>query len=63
MAGKVVLLKIEDILQMLNISRTTFWRIRKESEFPEPVKLGCRILGWPKEEVERWILDRYQQAQ
>jgi len=47
--------RIEDILREFSISRTTFWRIRKEFGFPTGKQISQRITIWPRKEIEIWI--------
>jgi predicted DNA-binding transcriptional regulator AlpA len=49
------LLKTVEVLKILNISRTTFDKIKNSTSFPKAVtKLGARPL-WIKQEVIEWL--------
>ena len=52
------LLKIFDLLEILNISRATLWRLlNKDTSFPKPViLLGCK--RWRREDVEEYLVKR-----
>ena len=43
---------------MLGLSRSTIYRMMQEGDFPRPVKIGRRAVGWSSEEIERWISER-----
>jgi len=42
----------KEFCELLRCSKTTVWRLRKESGFPQPGKLGRR-LRWDHEKVEQ----------
>ncbi|MBF6570415.1 MAG: AlpA family phage regulatory protein [Candidatus Binataceae bacterium] len=39
-------------------SRTTIWRKVRNREFPPPISLGGRRVGWLESEVLKWISDQ-----
>ena len=43
---------------MLGISRSTIYRLMLDEEFPRPIKLGRRAVGWKSEDVKSWLLKR-----
>ena len=47
------LLRIGEICRWLKISKPTFWRLRRESDFPTPITE--RVIGWPREEIQSWL--------
>lgn len=54
--GKTVndLLRQDDLMEFMKISRATLWRIRRHKDFPKPVVLlGCK--RWRREDVETWL--------
>lgn len=48
------------VLNRLGISRPTLWRwLRDETHnFPRPIRLGKRKLGFVTAEVDAWIVNR-----
>jgi predicted DNA-binding transcriptional regulator AlpA len=52
------MLKIFDLLEILNISRATLWRLlNNDANFPKPViLLGCK--RWRREDVEEYLNTR-----
>ena len=44
---------------MLGLSRSTIYRMMQDGEFPRPVKIGRRAVGWSSKEIERWISERH----
>jgi len=51
------LLTAEELSQCFPLERTTFWRMRKRGEFPEPIRIGRRIF-WRLSAIDRWIDSR-----
>ena len=37
---------------MLGISRSTIYRLMLDEEFPRPIKLGRRAVGWKYEDID-----------
>lgn len=51
-------LRQTDVLVRLAISRNTLFRLRARGEFPDPVRLGIRAIGWPESALNAWIAGR-----
>ena len=47
---------------MLGLSRSTIYRMMNDGEFPRPVVLGRRAVGWRAADVETWIKQREEAA-
>lgn len=56
------LLTMYDVLAMLSISRTTFYRVRAEVGFPAPITLGDRAVRWHRQAIMDWIDDQVKQS-
>ena len=52
------LLRLPEVLRLTGLSRSTVYRKIKAGEFPRPVKLGKRAVGWREFEVIAWINGR-----
>lgn len=52
----------KDLCRSLDVSRTTFWRLRKEEGFPKPVHLVGRVWRWKDSEVKEWMEQRRTQT-
>lgn len=46
------------IREKLQISRSTFWRIRKDPNFPTPMVLFGTVERWKIEEIEEFLKSR-----
>ncbi len=49
------------ICEDLGISRTKFWRMLKNGEYPPPIELSTRYEAWPIEIHEEWKAQRNKQ--
>jgi prophage regulatory protein len=45
------------ILEVLPISKSTWWNGIKDGRFPKPVKLGPRTSAWPVESIRQLVSD------
>lgn len=55
------LLRIEDVMALLRLGRTTIYDYVKKGEFPAPIKLGPRRSVWPQSEILQWIAQQSQE--
>jgi predicted DNA-binding transcriptional regulator AlpA len=54
------ILRRKEICAILNISTTTFWRLRRANKFPAPKHiLGTTIQVWSEAIVDRWITENF----
>jgi prophage regulatory protein len=49
------LLRIIDVCRWLKISKPTFWRLRRSPDFPPPVHITERVIGWQRDEIQSWL--------
>jgi predicted DNA-binding transcriptional regulator AlpA len=56
--GSHRLIRIAEVLQICGLSRATLYREIKAKEFPAPLKLSARSVGWRQEEVMEWVASR-----
>ena len=48
------LMRQRDLMEFMNISRATLWRMQRHDDFPKPVILmGCK--RWRREEIDLWL--------
>ncbi len=52
------ILRLPEVKQKTGQSRSTIYDKVQRGEFPAPVKLGERAVGWVEAEVEAWLKDR-----
>jgi prophage regulatory protein len=51
-------LRFPAVLAKTGLSRSTIYLKISRGEFPAPVKLGQRAVGWPETAIDRWIATR-----
>lgn len=51
-------LKLNDIADLIGVSRTTVWKIRQDPTFPVGKKISKQVHVWPRESVENWLEDK-----
>jgi predicted DNA-binding transcriptional regulator AlpA len=56
------LLRLKQILELIPISKTTFYEGVRQGRFPSPVKLG-RCSFWRKEDIENIIEEMIEKSE
>jgi prophage regulatory protein len=51
-------IRLSQILELIPVSRSSWWRGVKEGRFPQPVKLAARTTAWRAEDI-RSLIDSY----
>jgi len=49
------ILRRTQLEELLGLSRSAIYQMMADGEFPRPVKLGRRAVGWPEHEVQAWL--------
>ncbi len=52
------ILRSPDICSLLGVSQPTFYRWIRVGRFPKGIKYGPRVVGWPRELVEKWLTEK-----
>lgn len=47
-----------ELLKIVNLSRSTVWRLEKAGLFPKRKRIGVRAVGWSREEIQQWLASR-----
>jgi len=50
--------RVKAVCGMTGLPLSTLYAKMLNKEFPRPVKLGRRAVGWYSEDVERWLKSR-----
>lgn len=51
------LLRLNQILEIVPLGRSTLWKMVAEDRFPHPVKLSERCTAWRESEIQQWMKD------
>ena len=55
---EIKIIRMNDVVVMVNLSRSTIWRRVKTGDFPAPLRLGgpgSRAKGWRVDDIEKWV--------
>lgn len=55
------LYRSRELKQLLGLPLSTIYDWMKRGEFPKPIKIGKRAVAWKKEDIDRWLKEKYQQ--
>jgi prophage regulatory protein len=47
-----------DLPGVLNLSRSCIYALRQRGEFPAPIRLGAKAVGWPESLLQQWLDSR-----
>ena len=46
--------RFPEVMDMTGLSRSSIYLRISTNEFPKPVKIGRRAIGWPEESIIAW---------
>ena len=52
------ILRVADAVQKTGLSRSTIYRLLEAEDFPSPIRLSKRAIGWTEAQLNEWIADR-----
>lgn len=50
----VVFLRLQAVIRVTGLSRSTLYRLIANEQFPRPVRLGPRAVAWRRTDIEAW---------
>lgn len=51
-------LRRREVISMVGLGTTKLYELISEGQFPKPIKLSVRSVGWLESEVQDWIKER-----
>lgn len=48
-------IRLKHILQLIDVSKSTWWKGVKDGRFPQPLRFGSRLTMWRVEDIRRLI--------
>jgi prophage regulatory protein len=48
------------VKNLTGLSRSTIYLRIKNGEFPKPISLGGRSVGWLESDIQQWLTDRIE---
>ena len=50
----VMFLRIQAVMHVTGLSRSTLYRLIADDSFPRPVRLGPRAVAWRRSDIDAW---------
>lgn len=54
------ILRLDQVVELTGLPRSTLYRYVKNRQFPSQLKLGERAAGWVEDEVMGWIREKVE---
>ncbi|MCE8540279.1 AlpA family transcriptional regulator [Ruegeria pomeroyi] len=52
------ILRRREVESIIKLSRSTIYNLMAKGEFPKPIKLGARAIGWLESDIRDWLNQR-----
>ncbi|MFT0172092.1 helix-turn-helix transcriptional regulator [Paraburkholderia mimosarum] len=52
------ILRLPDVMATVGVKKTTIYGWVKRGDFPLPVRLGARAVGWRERDLDDWLAKR-----
>lgn len=52
------ILRAPEVMDKCGFKRTTLWRLVHESDFPKPIFITSKAIGWREDQIDEWIRSR-----
>ncbi|MFQ3245810.1 MAG: prophage regulatory protein [Arenicella sp.] len=52
--------RLPAVKNLTGLSRSTIYLRIKNDEFPKPISLGGRAVGWLESDIQQWLTDRIE---
>lgn len=56
------ILRISQVMQLTGLAKSTLYKYIKNNEFPVPIQLGVRTVGWLEGDIFEWIQKRINKS-
>ena len=54
----VTILRRPEVQARTGLSRSTMYERIRQGEFPRPISLGAKAVGWLEHEIDAWLAER-----
>lgn len=58
--SKIRILRLPDVIARVGLKRASIYQYVSDGNFPKPVLLGSRAIGWIEHEIDAWLAERVQ---
>lgn len=52
------ILRLNEVIQLTGLSRSSIYSFMATGNFPTPIKLGARAVGWNEAKILEWLSQR-----
>ena len=59
-AVRPAILRLPEVMRLTGLGRSTIYRLLAAGQFPSPVQLSVRAVGWRRSAVDNWTAERPQ---
>lgn len=53
-----IFLRLQDVIKMTSLSRSTIYRMINDCEFPKQIPIGTRQVRWHRQEILDWCEEK-----
>ena len=46
--------RLPKVIELTRLSRSSIYLALSKEEFPKPIKIGRRAIGWPEKSINEW---------
>ena len=47
--------RLPQVMDITGLSRSSIYLTVSKCEFPKPIRLGKRAIGWPEDSIKKWL--------
>ncbi|MGD1063878.1 MAG: AlpA family transcriptional regulator [Terracidiphilus sp.] len=58
----ISILRLKAVKSRIGLSKSAIYLAISREEFPRPIQLGPRAVGWLESEIEEWIRERVKHS-
>ena len=55
-------LRRDEVEKTTGLSRSTIYELMRRGEFPRPIKLSARAVGWLSSDIDGWLRTRREHS-
>ncbi len=57
-----MILRLPEVKNRTGLSRSTIYLRMANNEFPKPISLGGRAVGWFEEDIQNWLDEKRKES-
>ena len=56
------MMRIQDVCDYTTLCRSSVFKMVAANEFPQPLKLSYKVVAWQREDIDKWLASKKEQA-